>query len=113
MTHTATEHTLIGNDNSPERVIADALADQLHGDCEIGTCDCPPMRDLAKEVLEQLREHFWVVPKVEHDANPHVRPYIRGGLIYRYASDRETPEQTRLYAAQLLAAADKAEEVTR
>lgn len=110
MTHTATEHTLIGNDNSPQRVIADVLADQLHGECEIGRCNCPPMRDLAREVLEQLTQDFHVVPKVAHDANPHVRPYIRGGLIYRYASDRETPEQARLYAAQLLNAADKAEE---
>ena len=109
MTHTATEQTLIGNDNSPQRVIADTLADQLHGDCEIGTCTCPPMRDLAAEVLKQLAEHFRIVPKVEHDANPYVRPYIRGGWVFREAGDSD-PSSTRLYAAQLLAAADLAEE---
>jgi hypothetical protein len=64
----------------------------------------------AASALAALSERAWIVPKVPVDANPHVRPYIRGGRIYRYASDAETPGHARFYAAQLLAAADKAEE---
>lgn len=60
---TATEQTLIGNDNSPERVIADAIADVLHpeNDVPVG----PPSdfyRDLAKGILAELAEHYQLIP---------------------------------------------------
>jgi hypothetical protein len=107
----ATEATLIGNDNSAQRVIADALRDHFHQDCELGTCACPPQntwKDVACEVLDQLGEHFWVVPRVDYDATASVRPRINGSWIHRDAGD-SLPEHTRQYAAQLLAAADEAD----
>ncbi len=60
---------------------------------------------------------FWLVPKQPHDEDTPVGPHIgRSGRWIQRAAGESTPDHTRFYAAQLLAAADEAErraEVTR
>lgn len=53
-------------------------------------------------------EHVWRIPKIPHDPDAPVGPQIRGGWIGRGEGD-SNPEHTRVYAAQLLAAADELE----
>lgn len=56
---------------------------------------------------------FWLVPKRPHDQNAPVGPVVRrDGMIARSAGVSD-PDHTRVYAAQLLAAADEAERVAR
>lgn len=55
----------------------------------------------------------WLVPKRPHDQNAPVGPVVRrDGWIHRSAGTSD-PAHTRVYAAQLLAAADEAEQVAR
>lgn len=50
----------------------------------------------------------WIVPKIDHDENRAFTPHVVGRWVTR-AGGQSDPEHTRLYAAQLLAAADVAE----
>ncbi len=80
--------------------VADALADV---DCEErAVC-------FAQAAVAAVAETHWLVPKRPHDDTAPVGPHIRrSGWIHRAAGDSD-PDHTRLYAAQLLAAADEAE----
>lgn len=82
--------------------VADALADV---DCdEHAVC-------FARAALNVVAETHWIVPKRAHDENAGVGPHIRrSGWISRAAGDSD-PAHTRVYAAQLLAAADEAEQI--
>lgn len=67
-------------------------------------------RDLQALVnLARKAQDAWIVPKIDHDENRMVTPHVRDGRVYRAAGESD-PEHARLYAAQMLAAADKAEE---
>lgn len=72
--------------------------------------------DLAEQITawaaERRTGRFWLVPKRPHDPDAVVGPRVRAGVVLRAAGVSD-PEHTRIYAAQLLAAADAAEEVGR
>ncbi len=80
--------------------VADALTDV---DCEEhAVC-------FAQAAVAAVAETHWLVPKRPHDEDATVGPHIRrSGWIHRAAGDSD-PAHTRLYAAQLLAAADEAD----
>ena len=84
--------------------VADALAAV---DCEEhAVC-------FARAALQAVAETHWLVPKRPHDQNTPVGPMVRtNGLIHRSRGDSD-PTHTRVYAAQLLAAADEVERVAR
>lgn len=50
----------------------------------------------------------WIVPKIQHDESQPVGPHVHGRWVHRSAGQSD-PVHTRVYAAQLLAAADHAE----
>ncbi|MEV0214271.1 hypothetical protein [Micromonospora sp. NPDC050695] len=50
----------------------------------------------------------WTVPKIQHDESRLVGPHVRGRWVHR-SEGQSDPDNTRVYAAQLLAAADLAE----
>lgn len=55
---------------------------------------------------------YWLVPKLPHDEEALVGPHIgRSGRWIRRSAGESTPDHTRYYAAQLLAAADEAEQI--
>lgn len=61
----------------------------------------------------RLSALYWLVEKRPHDQNATVGPVVRrDGWIHRSAGTSD-PAHTRVYAAQLLAAADEAERVAR
>lgn len=59
-------------------------------------------------VRNTIARDNWIVPKVASDVNQSVRPIVHGRWI-SWDQGQSDSEHTRLYAAQLLAAADEAE----
>jgi hypothetical protein len=67
------------------------------------------LRAAVAAVLERLAEENWIVPKIPHNQGAPVGPRIlRDGWIRREAGESDV-DHTRMYAAQLLAAADVVE----
>ncbi|MFI0406600.1 hypothetical protein [Actinomadura sp. 3N508] len=79
---------------------ADVHAWHAHG--------CPPwFNPYSRARFDLARRGAWTVQRIPHEPRP-VGPRIQDGMIRRDAGD-STPAHARRYAAQLLAAADEAE----
>jgi hypothetical protein len=84
-----------------------ALTDAL---AEADTTGDLDYEDLAAVAVAALDAHVWLVPKVVHDENLSVTPYLsRSGEWIRRDAGDSGPDHTRVFAAQLLAAADECE----
>lgn len=59
--------------------------------------------------LAAVLAEYWIVPKIAHDANSSVRPYILHSGRVRWDACTSGPDHARQFAAQILAAADDAE----
>lgn len=85
----------------------DAEIDRLRNEVERLTVSLA----MAQGEAKRLREDHWIVPKIGHDPDAAVGPYIKGRLIRRDEGVSHA-DHTRTYAAQLLAAADAVKHAT-
>jgi hypothetical protein len=87
-----------------------AEVERLRKELELLRAELPKM---CERVREQVAEESWVVPKIPHDQGAPVGPRImRDGWIRREAGESDV-DHTRVYAAQLLAAADRVDAAIR